>query len=125
MPTTAEELGTRTQDTHCARVSIGQTGDPLYVGDSFERLYTWLDETGLINFSSYVPTADILDESGLVVGTGTVTPDPGDVTGAFQVVFTNAETVVGLVGVATHWRLRITSGAVTRTLIKALFTLQA
>ncbi len=106
--------------------AIGADGDLLIVGDSFDRSYLWEDfEDGTAaDFTGYVPTGEVVDSSGTVLVTLTVTPSPGDTTGTFRVQATATNTTT-LGASANTWRLRITLGAVTRTLICAPFTVSS
>jgi hypothetical protein len=114
-------------------LNIGGPTDLLLVGDSFERAYTWqvadpppeCCEFSPADFTGYTPTADVLDAAGLVLDTFTVTPSPGDTTGTFTVSLTSAQVDAGLAAAAVRWRLRITAGSITRTLVYALFTVTA
>lgn len=110
-------------------MAIGSVGDPLLVGDSFERSYCWKCHTAPpdcgfepVDYTGYVPTARILDADGNVLDTFTVTPDPGDDTGTFTVVLTPAQTTTTLRDNATTWTLTVTYASVNKTLIKAPFT---
>ena len=115
-----------------ADTSIGGPCDILLVGDSFERKYIWKvpDPTetpdscckfDLADFTGYIPAAAVLDANNVVLEAMTVVPNPGDATGAFTVSLLPSQVTTALRTSAVRWRLTITSGSVTKTLIYSPF----
>ncbi len=98
-------------------------GDRLLVGESFQRTYRWEDfddATLVADFTGFVPTAQAIDSSNVLVGTPfTVTPSPGDAFGEFTVAIADTQTTTTMRDNAVAWTLSITLGAVTVFLICA------
>lgn len=113
--------------------SESQIQNALFVGNSFlGRTVAWevpdpadCASTLPANFTDYTPVAEILDATGAVVETLTVTPAVGDITGVFTVELSSAQTTAALAAAGKQWRFDITSAAPSRdTLIIAPFQLR-
>lgn len=102
-------------------LSIGGPGDTLYVGASFDREYEWLTRANCadtpLDFTGYTWVAEVLDATGAVIYTPTVTPSAGDTTGKTAVHIDPADTTTTLRDTAVSWRLRVTSGATTNNIL--------
>lgn len=83
----------------------------ISVGDSFYHPFNVKEEISCVpaDFTGWTPAFAILDATGAVLETGTVTPSAGDLTGIFVAELTAAQTTT--LGEATYaYRLQITDG---------------
>lgn len=89
-----------------------EPNDLVQVGDRFAHRFIVEDQVDCTaaDFTGFTPAFEILDNTGAVVATGTVTPSPGDNTGTFLVILTDTQTTT-LGEVERAYRLRIDDGA--------------
>lgn len=115
------------------RFAIGIDCDIVRVGDSIDRQFGWdkraIDPTTLlevcgwepVNFTGYTPQAFVLDANGNTLATFAVTPSPGDPTGTFTFVLSQAQVTESLKANAVRWTFTVTAGDVKHTLIYVPF----
>ncbi len=109
-------------------LNIGDANGLLIVGQSFDRTYnftsfvgepTCADEpTTFVGFNMF---ADIVDASGVVLDTFTVTPSVGDTTGSFDLHLDVAQVTTALRDNAVKWKFRMVGGSTNELLIYANF----
>lgn len=89
-----------------------ESDDLVIVGDRFRHSFVVRDRddcTVLADFTGYTPAFGVFDDAGSFVLAGTVTPIPGDATGALLVELSVANTTT--LGEATYaYRLTIDDG---------------
>ena len=98
--------------------SFGFEPDDLVIaGDRFAHRFRVEDPTDCLpaDFTGLTPAFDILSDTGaIVLSSADVTPSPGDITGEFLVVLTDAQTTSLVISPALSadyaYRLRIDDG---------------
>ncbi len=94
--------------------AIGGANDVLLVGASFDRIHDWLSFVGPptcgeepITFLGFNLIAEILDSTGAVLDSFTVTPTAGDATGVFRLQLSPSQTTTTLRDSAVNWIFRM------------------
>lgn len=105
-------------------LNIGDANGLLVVGQSFDRTYsvtsfvgepTCADEpTTFVGFNMF---ADIVDASGVVLDTFTVTPSVGDTTGSFDLHLDPDQVTASLRANAVKWKFRMEDGGTMNELL--------
>ncbi len=112
------------------RLSIGGANGLLLVGESFDQIYETLAFEGgdtcadvPITFVGFTMTADVLDSTGGVLESFTVTPSVGDTVGSYRIQLAASLVTAALRDNATRWRFRFSDGSnVTKSLLFNEFT---
>jgi hypothetical protein len=95
---------------------IGSPNGLLLVGQSFDRTFTFTQFDGTtckdepVDFTGFTMIAEVLDSSGVVLDTFTVTPSAGDTTGSFDIHLDDTQTTTGLRTSAVKWKFRMDDG---------------
>lgn len=108
---TPDQIGT------FARALGSGSDDRIIAGDTWTRDLVFTDSSTKIavDFTGWTPVFEVIDSSGTLLETGSVSPSPGDTTGIFEVTLSTAQTTA-LLGTNT-FRLAITFGADRHTLV--------
>lgn len=109
--------------------AIGGANDLLIVGASFDRIYNWDSFDGAtcadlpVDFTGFNLIAEILDSTGAVLDTFTVTPTAGDTTGEFRLQLSPSQTTTTLRDNAVNWifRMEDVGPTINQSLIFASF----
>lgn len=109
-------------------LDIGGANGLLLVGQSFDVTHNFTsfaaepicaDEAA--DFTGFNVFAEILDASGAVLDTFTVTPSAGDATGSFDFHLDDTQVTTTLRANAVKWKFRMVDGVTNQALIYANF----
>lgn len=112
------------------KLSIGGANGLLLVGESFDQIYETLAFEGgetcadvPIDFTGFTMTADVLDSTGGVLESFTVTPSAGDALGSYRIQLGSSLVTTTLRDQGARWRFRFSDGSnVTKSLLFNEFT---
>ena len=102
---------------------IGGPNGLLIVGQSFDRTYNFTAFDGstcsneAVDFTGFTLIGEIVDASGTVLDTFTVTPSVGDATGSFDLHLDDSQTTTALRDSAVKWKFRMIDGGSTNELL--------
>ena len=118
--TTVAELGPSTDPA----LAIGGPNDLLFVGQSFDRTYEWLqpapdcdDPDEPISFLGFTIAAEILDSTNAVIGTFAVDSSVGDETGSINLHLDPGDTTTTLRDNAVKWQVRAFNGGTVNNVL--------
>lgn len=108
-------------------LNIGDANGLLLVGQSFDRTLSFVSFNGTTckdeptTFLGFTMIAEILDATGAVLDTFTVTPSAGDATGSFDFHLDDSQVTTTLMASAVKWKFRMVDGVTNQALIYAGF----
>ena len=102
---------------------IGGPNGLLVVGQSFDRTFIFTAFSGgtcadePVDFTGFNMIGEIVDASGTVLDTFTVTPSAGDATGSFDLHLDDDQTTTALRDSAVKWKFRMVDGVTNELLL--------
>ena len=105
-------------------LAIGGPNDLLFVGQSFDRTYAWLepaddcaDPEQPLNFTGFTIAAEILDSTNAVIGTFAVDSSVGDATASVDLHLDPGDTTTTLRDNAVKWQIRAFNGGTVNNIL--------